>query len=156
MSHSERAYCLARHYEALKSQGRRNDLLDEIEMLLNPHESRENPTSSEVQTKLRSDTKIGQEYGLSRDKVAKYIRISKLIEPLIGKVDTGEIPFLAAYDLSFIPASNEPSGRACTASWRMPRGSNTKVSEGHFLLCSVASLIAVEKRKTQIQPPRHT
>ena len=102
MSHSERAYCLARHYEALKSQGRRNDLLDEIEMLLNPHESRENPTSSEVQTKLRSDTKIGQEYGLSRDKVAKYIRISKLIEPLIGKVDTGEIPFLAAYDLSFI------------------------------------------------------
>ena len=41
----------------------------------------------------------------------------------------------------FIPAGNEPSGRACTASWRMPRGSNTKVSEGHFLLCSVASLI---------------
>ncbi len=35
----------------------------------------------------------------------------------------------------FIPASNEPSGRACTASWRMPRGSNTP------LLCSVASLI---------------
>lgn len=34
--------------------------------------------------------------------MAKYIRISKLIEPLIGKVDTGEIPFLAAYDLSFI------------------------------------------------------
>ena len=34
-----------------------------------------------------------------------------------------------------IPASNEPSGRACTASWRMPRGSNTP------LLCSVASLI---------------
>ena len=26
MSHSERAYCLAQHYEALKSQGRRNDL----------------------------------------------------------------------------------------------------------------------------------
>ena len=102
MSHSERAYCLAQHYEALKSQGRRNDLLEEIEMLLNPHESKENPTSSEVQTKLRSDTKIGQEYGLSRDKVAKYIRISKLIEPLIGKVDTGEIAFLAAYNLSFI------------------------------------------------------
>lgn len=41
MSHSEGAYCLAQHYEALKSQGRRNDLLDEIEMLLNPHESSE-------------------------------------------------------------------------------------------------------------------
>ena len=102
MSHSERAYCLAQHYEALKSQGRRNDLLTEIEILLNPHELRENSTSSELQTKLRADEKIGQEYGLSRDKVAKYIRISKLITSLIDKVDTGEIAFLAAYDLSFV------------------------------------------------------
>lgn len=46
--------------------------------------------------------KLGQNYGLSRDKVAKYIRISNLIEPLISRVDTEEISFLAAYDLSFI------------------------------------------------------
>jgi ParB family chromosome partitioning protein len=102
MSHSERAYCLAQHYEALKSQGKRNDLLEEIEMLLNPHGSEENSTSSEVQTKSRSDTKLGQDYGLSRDKVAKYIRISNLIDSLILRVDTGEIAFLAAYDLSFV------------------------------------------------------
>ncbi|MDK2965932.1 ParB N-terminal domain-containing protein [Lacrimispora sp.] len=102
MSHSERAYCLAQHYEALKSQGKRNDLLEEIEMFLNPHSSEENSTSSEVQTKSRSDTKLGQDYGLSRDKVAKYIRISNLIDPLILRVDTGEIAFLAAYDLSFV------------------------------------------------------
>ena len=102
MSHSERAYCLAQHYEALKSQGRRNDLLDEIEMLLNPHESRENPTSSQVETKLRSDEKLGEEYGLSHAKVARYIRLVGLNTKLLEKVDTGEIPFLAAYDLSFI------------------------------------------------------
>ncbi|RFZ78514.1 chromosome partitioning protein ParB [Lacrimispora amygdalina] len=102
MSYSERAYCLAQHYAALKSQGKRNDLLAEIEMLLNPHDTEENSTSSEVQTKLRSDEKLGQNYGLSRDKVAKYIRISNLIEPLIFRVDSGEIAFLAAYDLSFV------------------------------------------------------
>jgi ParB family chromosome partitioning protein len=51
---------------------------------------------------LRSDEKLGQNYGLSRDKVAKYIRISNLIEPLIFRVDSGEIAFLAAYDLSFV------------------------------------------------------
>ena len=107
MSHSERAYCLVQHYEALKSQGKRNDLLTEIEMLLNPHEPRGNPTSSEVQTKLRADEKIGQEYDLSRDKVAKYIRISKLIPPLIERVDTAEIAFLAAYDLSFVEDSEK-------------------------------------------------
>lgn len=102
MSHSERAYCLAQHYEALKSQGRRNDLLDEIEMLLNPHESRENPTSVQVEQKLESRGKVGQEYGLSASKVGRYIKIATLIEPLLMRVDTGEIPFLAAYDLSFI------------------------------------------------------
>ena len=64
MSHSERAYCLAQNYEALKSQGKRNDLLEEIEILLNPHGCEENSTSSEVQTKSRSDTKLGQDYGL--------------------------------------------------------------------------------------------
>ena len=102
MSHSERAYCLAQHYEALKSQGKRNDLLAEIESLLNPHGCEEDGTLSEVQTKLRSDEKVAQNYGLSRDKVAKYIRISNLIEPLISKLDAEEIAFLAAYDLSFV------------------------------------------------------
>lgn len=102
MSHSERAYCLAQHYEALKSQGRRNDLLDEIEMLLNPHESSEIPTSSQVETKLRSDEKLGGEYGLSHAKVARYIRLARLNTKLLERVDTGEIAFLAAYDLSFI------------------------------------------------------
>ena len=84
MSHSERAYCLARHYEALKSQGRRNDLLDEIEMLLNPHESRENPTSSEVQTKLQSDAKIGQIVGLCRNTVQRHR--NKALEKLRNKL----------------------------------------------------------------------
>ena len=102
MSHSERAYCLAQHYEALKSQGRRNDLLTEIEMLLKPHESRENPTSSQVETKLRSDEKLGEEYGLSHAKVARYIRLAGLDAELLKRVDTGEIAFLAAYDLSFV------------------------------------------------------
>lgn len=102
MSHSERACCLAEHYEALKSQGKRNDLLAEIETLLNPHGCEENGTSSEVQTKLRSDEKVAQNYGLSRDKVAKYIRLAGLVSDLIERVDTGEIAFLAAYNLSFV------------------------------------------------------
>lgn len=107
MSHSERAYCLAQHYEALKAQGKRNDLLAELEMLLNPHDSEENSTCAEVQHKLKSRDKISDEYGLSRDKVAKYIRISNLVDNLIQRVDTGEIAFLAAYDLSFVEDSTK-------------------------------------------------
>lgn len=102
MSHSERAYCLAQHYEAMKCQGKRNDLLQEIEMLLNPHNTEDFETCSQVENKSKSLTKVGAEYGLSKDKVARYIRISNLIDPLISRVDTEEIAFLAAYDLSFV------------------------------------------------------
>lgn len=102
MSHSERAYCLAEHYEAMKCQGKRTDLLQEIERLLNPHGYEDSDTSAEVQHRLKSRDKIGQEYGLSRDKVAKYIRLANLVENLMERVDSGEIAFLAAYDLSFV------------------------------------------------------
>jgi len=102
MSHSERAYCLAEHYEAMKSQGRRNDILQEIKELLSSHNNKENSTSSELQTKLRSDEKFGQDYGLSRDKVAKYIRIATLAPILLSQVDSGKIAFLSAYELSFV------------------------------------------------------
>lgn len=48
LSHSERAYCLAQHYDAMKSQGKRNDLLQEIEMLLNTHDSNVSNTCAEL------------------------------------------------------------------------------------------------------------
>jgi ParB family chromosome partitioning protein len=100
LSHSERALCLSQHYAAMKCQGRRTDLIQEIEILLNPHDDCVQGASSEVQT--RTDAKLGQDYGLSRDKVAKYIRLATLTPTLLAYVDTGEIAFLAAYDLSFI------------------------------------------------------
>ena len=98
LSESERAFCLKQHYDALKSQGKRTDLLNEIDALLNADDS----TLSETVTKLRSDEKLGAKYGLNRDKVAKYVRIAGLIPPLLERFDRGEITFLSAYDLSFI------------------------------------------------------
>lgn len=120
---SERAFCLKQHYDALKSQGKRTDLINEIDALLNADDNDgtsalsetvtklqtdEMPgtagvsTLSETVTKLRTDEKLGEKYGLNRDKVAKYVRIAGLIPPLLERLDRGEITFLAAYDLSFI------------------------------------------------------
>lgn len=107
MSHSERAYCLSQHYEALKSQGKRTDILAEIETLLNTHDTGDSDTCAQVEHKLKSRDKISDEYGLSRAKVARYIRIANLVDDLISKVDTGEIAFLAAYDLSFVEDSDK-------------------------------------------------
>lgn len=102
LSHSERAFCLAEHYNALKSQGKRNDLLNEIEFLLNPHGNEENSTSPQIGTKSRTDEKIGQNYALSKNTVARYIRISNLIMPILEIVDCGNIGLSAAYEISFI------------------------------------------------------
>jgi len=98
LSHSERAICLAQHYAAMKCQGRRNDLINEIETLMD--------TSSQLGTKSRTDEKIASENGLSKNTVARYIRISALIPSLLLYLDVGKIAFLTAYQLSFIEDEN--------------------------------------------------
>ncbi len=122
LSESERAFCLKQHYHALKSQGKRTDLLNELDELLNSDDNagastvsesvtrsqngetpeNEASTVSKTVTRFRTDEKLGEKYGLNRDKVAKYVRIAGLIPPLLERFDQGEITFLAAYDLSFI------------------------------------------------------
>ena len=102
LSESERAFCLKQHYDALKSQGKRTDLLNELDELLNSDDNAGASTVSESVTRFRTDEKLGEKYGLNRDKVAKYVRIAGLIPPLLERFDQGEITFLAAYDLSFI------------------------------------------------------
>lgn len=94
MSHSERAYCLAQHYEAMKCQGKRNDLLAEIEMLLNPHDTSENETLAEPQTRFRTDAKLGQDYGLSRDKVANTSVYQTLLNLSFSVLIVVRLPFL--------------------------------------------------------------
>ena len=110
LSESEKAYSLAQHYEAMKCQGKRSDLLEEIESLMSKTVSQVETRSlqanistlSQVETRLRTDEKLGQQYGLSRANVARYIRISSLTPELLELLDSGKIAFLTAYTLSFI------------------------------------------------------
>lgn len=102
LSISERAYCLSEHYEAMKHQGRRTDILNEIETLLKDCDIEENPTSAENQQKLENRDKLAQSYGLSKDKVARYIRIATLDRALIELLDEGIIGITPAYTISFI------------------------------------------------------
>jgi ParB family chromosome partitioning protein len=102
LSHHDRGLCLKNHYETTKSQGKRTDLIKKIETLLNPHNDEAEGTSSQVATKSRTDEKIGDENGLSKDTVARYIRLATHWLALLSYVDVGNIPFMAAYNLSFI------------------------------------------------------
>lgn len=98
MSHSEKATVLAFQYSKMFSQGKRNDIQSELIALENHDKS----TSCQVDTKLRSDEKLGQEYGLSQSTVARYLRVNELISPLKERLDKGKIAFMSAVSLSFL------------------------------------------------------
>lgn len=108
LSPSEKAFCLKQHYDAIKSQGRRSDLLREIEELVNPHEIEENGTLLENPKKLDAGAVVSEEYGLSKDRIARYLRSATLTTPLLACLDANTLGFEAAYDISFVKAEMQP------------------------------------------------
>jgi ParB family chromosome partitioning protein len=107
--HSERAFVIAQHYQAIKAQGRRNDIIDEIKTLLNTDKIRGNETSRPGGEKLGSDDKTGKEYGLSGRSVSRYLRINMLSEKLKQRIDDECIGIKAAVELSYLSNDNQSS-----------------------------------------------
>ncbi|MCL2775326.1 MAG: ParB N-terminal domain-containing protein [Oscillospiraceae bacterium] len=107
MTHTEKAAVISLHHSKMFSQGKRNDILEQIKMLENPHEYKENETCSQVANKLKTISKVGQEYGLSKDTVARYLRINQLITKLKIRLDNGDIAFLPAVILSFLKEAEQ-------------------------------------------------
>lgn len=56
---SERAFCLKQHYDALKSQGKRTDLINEIDTLLNADDNDGTSALSETVTRLGTGETLG-------------------------------------------------------------------------------------------------
>lgn len=82
---SERAFAYKMKSEAMKRQGFRTDL-----------------TSSQVVTKLRTDDKVAQGFGVGRMTVQLFIRLTELIPPILQMVDEGKIALTPAVELSFL------------------------------------------------------
>ena len=80
-----RASELAGINTAMKRQGFRTDL-----------------TSSQVVTKLRTDDKVAQGFGVGRMTVQRFIRLTELIPPILQMVDEGKIALTPAVELSFL------------------------------------------------------
>lgn len=82
---SERAFAYKMKSEAMKRQGFRTDL-----------------TSSQVVTKLRTDDKVAQGFGVGRMTVQRFIRLTELIPPILQMVDEWKIALTPAVELSFL------------------------------------------------------
>lgn len=100
--HSERAAVIYTRHKAMANQGIRNDLLNEIERLSKSNEIKEDETFSPLGKKLRTHEEIGETYKLSKNSIARYLRIFKLIDEIKEFLDKGEISIRAGVDLSYL------------------------------------------------------
>ena len=86
---SERVFAYKMKLEALKNQGARSDL-----------------TSVQVAPKLSTE-KIGEEVGMSKDNVKRYIRLTNLVPELLDMVDEKKIAFNPAVELSYLDEAQQ-------------------------------------------------
>ncbi len=77
---SEKALVLHTRHEKTICQGKRNDIINELLKLEKGEEINENTTSSQVEKKLSSLDKNAEEYGMSRNSMARLIIIIQLKE----------------------------------------------------------------------------
>ncbi len=83
---SEKAFAYKMRLEAMNRQGKRTDL-----------------TSTPVVSKFRSNEKVGNEVGESREQVRRYIRLTELIPELLELVDEKKIAMRPAVEISYLP-----------------------------------------------------
>ena len=86
---SERAFAYKMKLETLKNQGARSDL-----------------TSTKVAQKL-SVEKVGDDAGVSKDTIRRFIRLTNLIPELLDMVDEKRISFNPAVELSYLDESQQ-------------------------------------------------
>lgn len=107
LDHSERATVIATRHNAMKSQGVRTDLLNEIELLSRAPSLASEGTFYPLDKKLRTHETIGNEYNLSQASVARYLRINKLSDALKELLDEEKIAMRAGVDLSYLTEENQ-------------------------------------------------
>ena len=134
---SERAFAYKMKLEALKNQGARSDL-----------------TSAQVAPKLSTE-KIGEEVGMSKDNVKRYIRLTNLVPELLDMVDEKKISFNPAVELSYLDESQQRDFlEAMQDTQNAPSISQAQrlkklAQEGHFSY-DVAFAVMGEEKKDEL------
>ena len=131
---SEKAYAYKMKYDALKRQGKRTDL-----------------TSSQVETKLRTDKIIAIEAGESRNQIQRYIRLTNLIPELLEPMDEGKMAFSVGVELSYLSVNMQfyvldvIEREDCTPSYSQAFHMHKAMREGTISFQYIDSLMSAEK-----------
>lgn len=92
---SEKAFAYKMRLEAMKRQGKREDL-----------------TSAPLAQKLKGKTareRLGEMVGESQDQIGRYIRLTNLVPGLLEKVDEGKIALRPAVEISYLTEQEQKS-----------------------------------------------
>ena len=134
---SERAFAYKMKLDALKRQGARSDL-----------------TSTQVAQKL-SVEKVGDDAGVSKDTIRRFIRLTNLIPELLDMVDEKKISFNPAVELSYLDESQQRDFlEAMNDTQNAPSLSQAQrlkklAQEGHFSY-DVAFAVMGEEKKDEL------
>lgn len=82
---SEKAYAYKMKYEAMKRQGKRNDL-----------------TSSQLGKKLWADEQLAKDVGESRNQVHRFLRLAEVIPCILDLVDKKVLAVVTAVEISYL------------------------------------------------------
>ena len=130
---SEKAFAYKLKADALKHQGQRTDI-----------------TPEQIAPKLSTEV-IGEQEGISKDTVKRYIRLTHLIPEFLEKMDKGEIALSVGVELSFLDESSQREVleqcaiNDCTPSysqaWRMHKADR----EGTLTTAVIQTIMSEEK-----------
>lgn len=137
---SEKAAVLAERYEKVLSQGKRNDILKELEVL----EGIESTCGNSCH-KLKNRDGLGEEYGLSGRTVANLLRINELIPGLREWLDLGKLNFMAAVQLSYVP--EEIQKTVCTLGRPINKEMAVKLRKEGVTISDVIDIVCGTQKK---------
>ena len=130
---SEKAFAYKLKADALKHQGQRTDI-----------------TSEQIAPKLSTEV-IGEQEGISKDTVKRYIRLTNRIPKFLEKMDKGEIALSVGVELSYLDESSQREVleqcaiNDCTPSysqaWRMHKADR----EGSLTKAAIQTIMSEEK-----------
>ena len=101
---SEKAAVMAEQYDKTCCQGKRNDIIRELEILSG---NETELTCGHNGHKLKSRDALAREYGFSSRNAARYLRLNYLIRPFKDMMDRNNISLLAAVDVSYMPEEEQ-------------------------------------------------
>ena len=145
---SEKAAVLTVRYEKISSQGKRNDILQEIAAL----NGQEGTCGHDVH-KFRSRDELGNEYGMTGRNIARYMRVDKLIPEFKEELDNGALSLVAAVDLSYLSEKEQKAVAAAASEDKVklnPKNAAAiRAESGNITQKSIREIAAARHKKKE-------